>query len=295
MKVLLLGRNGQVGSAVARALGPQHDLIALGRAELDLMTPGAVAAAVRAVRPDLIVNAAAWTAVDRAEAEPDAAHRVNAGAVAELAAAADGAPVIHYSTDYVFAGEGDTPFRETDPTGPLNVYGASKRAGEQALAQAGSPHIVLRTSWVHAPGHANFIATMLRLAAERDSLRVVADQVGAPTSAGLIAAVTARLVERYAAAKPPPSGLYHLAAAGAVSWHAYAVHLVAAARDLGHPLRCRPDAIAAITSADYPQPARRPRNSRLACEKLEALLGTPLPDWREGVRDTLLAQLGVPA
>lgn len=295
MNILLLGSRGQVGSAVATALALGHRVTALGRAELDLMNQGAITAAVRAARPDLIINAAAWTAVDRAEAEPDAAHRVNAGAVAELAAAARGAPVIHYSTDYVFDGRGTTPFRETDPTGPLNAYGASKLAGERALAQSGSPHIILRTSWVHAPGHANFIATMLRLASERDSLQVVADQVGAPTSAALIAEVTARLVQLYTEATPPPSGLYHLAASGLVSWHGYAVQLVRMAAELGHPLRCRPDAIEPIASVDYPQPARRPLNSRLDCGKLEALLGTPLPDWRIGVRDTLLAQLGVPA
>lgn len=293
MNILVLGRTGQVGSAVTRALSGLHRVTALGRAELDLMVPGAVAAAVRAARPELIVNAAAWTAVDRAEAEPEAAHRVNAGAVAELAAASGGAPVIHYSTDYVFDGRGSTPFRETDPTGPLNVYGASKRAGEQALA--GIPHLVLRTSWVHAPGHANFIASMLRFATERESLRVVADQVGSPTSADLIAAVTARLVELYAAATPPRSGIYHLAAAGDVSWHGYAVYLVQAARALGHPLRSHPGAIAPIASADFPQAARRPLNSRLDCGKLEALLGAALPDWREGVQATLRGQLGVPA
>lgn len=294
MIVLVLGRNGQVGKAVTSALAHRHQVIALGRAELNLMTPGAVASAIRDARPDLVVNAAAWTAVDQAEAEPEAAMRVNADAVAELAAATS-VPVIHYSSDYVFDGYGDMPFIETDTASPLNVYGVSKLAGEEALRSAGNQHIILRTSWVHAPGHANFVASMLRLASERESLRVVADQIGAPTSATLIADVTSQLVDRYADDRPPPSGIYHLAAAGEVSWHGYAVELLAAALEFGHPLRCRLEAITAIPSAEYPQAARRPLNSRLDCTKLEALLGATLPDWRDGVRETLVASLGVPA
>ena len=290
--LLVFGETGQVASALRR-LAPEA--LFLGRARADLSDPATCAAAIAQHQPSAVINAAAWTAVDKAETEEAAATVVNGDAPAAMArvCAALDIPFVQISTDYVFDGRGSTPFRETDPTGPLNVYGASKRAGEQALA--GIPHLVLRTSWVHAPGHANFIASMLRFATERESLRVVADQVGSPTSADLIAAVTARLVELYAAATPPRSGIYHLAAAGDVSWHGYAVYLVQAARALGHPLRSHPGAIAPIASADFPQAARRPLNSRLDCGKLEALLGAALPDWREGVQATLRDQLGVPA
>ena len=292
MKVLLLGKDGQLGRALQRRLAGQGEVVALGRAEADLAVPGLPAGIVARHQPEVIVNAAAYTAVDRAESEPESAARVNAAAVDELAAAAAacGAWLIHYSTDYVFDGKKPGPYLETDPTQPLSVYGQSKRAGEVAIAASGCRHLVFRTSWVHAPGHANFIATILRLAAERDSLAVVDDQVGAPTGARLIAEVTAAAIA-FLAEKPPPSGIYHLAAAGETSWYGYARFIVAEARAAGARLRLAPEAIAAIASADYPQAARRPANSRLDTTSLRSTFGLDLPDWRDDVRETVRLSL----
>jgi len=292
VKLVLLGSNGQVGAALARAMPAAWQLAALTRADTDLATPGAAAAAIRAHRPDVVINAAAWTAVDRAEAEPEAARRINAEAVAEIAAATGEGVLIHYSTDYVFDGTHAAPYTEADTPRPLNVYGATKLAGEAAAAIA-PRHYILRTSSVHASGHGNFATTMLRLAAKRDSLRVVADQLGAPTSAALIAEVTLTALRHVVQGRPPDPGLYHLAARGETSWHGYARYVLGLARDLGHPLRCDPAAVAPILAADYPQPARRPANSRLAVEKLEAALGLTLPPWQEGVRETVTATLAL--
>jgi dTDP-4-dehydrorhamnose reductase len=290
MKLMLFGKDGQVGSALLAVLPPAWDVVALGRRDADLAVAGAAADAIRRGRPDIVVNAAAWTAVDRAESEPAAARRVNAEAVAEMAGAVGDGLLIHYSSDYVFDGRKAGAYLETDPTAPLSAYGLSKQLGEVAARRA-PRHLVFRTSWVHAPGHANFAATILRLAAERDSLRVVADQVGAPTAAALIAEVTLRAISMVDSGRPPPAGTYHLAAKGETSWHGYARFLVDAARASGAVLRCRADAIAAIASSDYPQPARRPLNSRLDTTRLETTLGVALPDWRDGVRDTVAAML----
>lgn len=291
MRVAVLGGSGQVGRAVLGLLPAGWEVTALGRAEADLAIPGMAAAAIRALRPDAVVNAAAWTAVDAAEAAPEAARRANAEAVAEIAEAVGDGWLVHYSTDYVFDGDKPGPYDEADAPNPLNAYGRSKLEGERAVLATGARRVVLRTSWVHAPGHRNFATTMLRLAAERDSLQVVDDQTGAPTSAALIATVTLRVLTLVAAGQPPSGGLYHLAAAGATSWHGYARHVVATARAAGATLRCAPDSIRPVASADYQQAARRPANSRLDSRRLAATLGLALPDWRDGVADTVLSTL----
>ena len=292
MKILLLGKNGQVGWELQRSLAPLGDLVALdrhGADELcgDLADPTGLAATVRRVAPDVIVNAAAYTSVDKAESEPELAHRINAQAPAVLAeeAARLGAWLVHYSTDYVFDGSCDRPWQETDATGPLGVYGQSKLAGEQAVAGY-KKHLIFRTSWVYAARGANFARAMLRLAGERDQLRVVADQFGAPTGAELVADVTAHTL-RACLDKPQLAGRYHLAAAGETSWHGYAQYVVDYAQRAGHPLRIQPQAIEAIPTSAYPTPARRPLNSRLDCRKLEAAFTLKLPDWRRGVKRAL--------
>lgn len=290
MKVLLLGRNGQLGSTIARSW-TGVELIATGRDDADLAVPGAAARLVERHRPDVVVNTAAYTAVDAAETDATAAMRINRDAVAELADACRAIWLIHISTDYVFDGHKPAPYTEADATAPLNVYGYSKRGGEAAIEAAGGRYLILRTSWVHAPRRTNFATTMLRLAAERDSLRVVADQVGAPTSTDLIARSTRRLLRLIEAGTPPASGLYHLTAAGSTSWCDYARFVVGTAAREGHPLRCTADAIVPIASADYRQAAARPRNSRLSTEKLEAVLGEPMPDWRIDARRTVLDSL----
>jgi dTDP-4-dehydrorhamnose reductase len=291
MKILLLGRSGQVGSALWPLLAERFEVIATGRDEIDLSVPGAAADAIAQHRPDVVVNAAAWTAVDEAETSPERAERVNAAAVEEMARAVGGGLLVHYSTDYVFDGAGSSPFAETDPTAPLNAYGRSKRHGELAITESGCRHLIFRTSWVHAPGHRNFVATILRLAHEREQLRVVDDQIGAPTSADLIARTTLRALDRVAGGAEPESGIYHLAAAGETSWHGCARHIAEHAIALGAPLKCRPDRIEAIGSADYPQPAVRPRNSRLALGKIEQALSIAMPAWQDGVRDSVRLSL----
>jgi dTDP-4-dehydrorhamnose reductase len=290
MRLVVLGARGQVGAALAARL---PDAVALGRAEADLEVPGLAAAKIRSLRPEVVINAAACTAVDKAESEPERAMRVNAEAVGEIAAAAAdvGAWLIHYSTDYVFDGSGSAPHRETDPTGPLNVYGRSKLGGEQAALRSGASALILRTSWVHGRGGNNFVSKILSLAQSRETLSVIDDQVGAPTSADLIAAVTLRAVDAIAAGRPIPSGIYHLAAAGETSFNGYARFIVTEALSAGLPLRAGPDRIAKVPSSAFPSPATRPLNSRLATDKLRAALGIALPDWREGVRDTLAALL----
>lgn len=289
MRLLLLGPSGQVGWELQRALAPLGEVIALGRAGHeglcgDLTRPDELAETVRALSPQVIVNAAAYTGVDQAESEPALAHAVNAEAPAVLAGEAQRADawLVHYSTDYVFDGSGERPWRETDPTGPLNVYGASKLAGEQAIRESACRALILRSSWVYAARGSNFLRTMLRLARERDALRVVDDQVGAPTGAELIADVTAHLLAAVRR-EPGRAGTYHLAAAGNVSWHGYARFVIARARALGWPVRVADAAVEAVATEAFPTAAARPRNSRLDCGLLERTFGLRMPDWRDGV------------
>ncbi|WP_051748025.1 dTDP-4-dehydrorhamnose reductase [Nevskia soli] len=283
-RILLLGRNGQVGHELLRTLAPLGEVIAADRATLDLCDESAIRALVRRVRPTLIVNAAAYTAVDKAESEPDLAFAVNARAPAVLAqeAAALGAWLVHYSTDYVFAG--DKPqgaYLETDATGPINAYGRSKLAGEAAIAAEGGAHIILRTSWVYGAHGANFAKTIVRLAREREKLSIVADQIGAPTSSHLIAETTAQLIWQLAGAgEAAISGLYHLQSAGEASWYEFAGAIVEQLRAMdAAAVRCRE--ILPIPASAYPTPARRPANSRLDCGKIARTFGLSLPHWRD--------------
>jgi dTDP-4-dehydrorhamnose reductase len=250
----------------------------------NLANPAELASSVRALRPHVIVNAAAWTAVDLAESRPDDARVLNALAPAALAdaAKATGALLVHYGTDYVFDGSGERPWTEDDATGPLNVYGQTKLEGEQAIRESGCRHLVLRTSWVYASRGKNFLCTILRLAAERDTLKVVDDQFGAPTSAELIADVTAHAV-LHVTHERAPEGLYHLVAAGTGTWHDFATHAIERARGLGWPVRVASNAIAGCRTSDFPTPAPRPRNSRLATDRLRTAFGVELPDWHSGV------------
>lgn len=287
MKILLFGRNGQVGWELQRSLAPLGELIALDRrSELhaDLAHPEGLRETVRRVAPQVIVNAAAHTAVDKAESEPELAHAVNALAPAALAeeAAAIGACLVHYSTDYVFNGSGTEPWHEEAPTAPLNTYGRTKLAGEGAIRASGCRHLILRTSWVYAARGGNFAKTMLRLARERETLSVVDDQFGAPTGAELIADVTAHAL-RALLDRAALSGTYHLAAAGETSWHGYAKHVIALAARLGASMKVRDEAIAAVPSSAFPTPARRPANSRLSTAKLSAAFGLTMPAWEVGV------------
>ncbi len=291
---MLLGASGQVGHELRRTLASLGQVIGLQRPGADLSAPQSLRAIVRELRPQVIVNAAAHTAVDQAEREPELARTINAVAPGVLAeeARALGACLVHYSTDYVFDGLKNTPYDESDVPNPLSVYGRSKLSGERAVAEACARHLILRTSWVVGAHGANFLKTILRLAAERDSLRVVADQHGAPTAAALIADVTARALETLVQASERDArwGLYHLVAGGETSWHGYARHVIGRARELGMALRAAPDAVAPILTADYPTPAKRPTNSRLCTARLRAAFAVELPDWRQGV-DQVLEQL----
>ena len=283
MKILLLGKNGQVGWELQRTLAPLAEVVALDLGEgCDLTDETGLRATVAAVSPDVIVNAAAYTAVDRAESEPELAHRVNATALEVLAgeAAARGIWLVHYSTDYVFDGSGERPWREDDPTGPLSAYGRTKLAGEEAIRASGCRHLILRTSWVYAAHGSNFVRTMLKLAAERERLTVISDQVGAPTGADLIADVTAHLV-RNIRTMNRPGGLYHLVASGETNWHAYASLVIGEARRRGLALKVKE--IAPICTSDWPTPATRPLNSRLDTTKLRTDFDLHLPDWQFGV------------
>lgn len=287
MKILLLGKNGQVGWELQRALAPLGELIALDRHATgnlcgDLSDIEALRATIRQVAPDIIVNAAAYTAVDKAESEVELADRVNGLAsqvMAEEAARLD-AWLIHYSTDYVFSGEGQKPWQETDPVSPVNHYGVSKLAGEQAILASNCKYLIFRTSWVYGFRGNNFAKTMLRLAKDREVLNVIADQVGAPTGADLIADVTALAIQ-HALKCPEVSGLYHLAAAGEVSWHGYASHVIDFAKANGEELAVI--TVNPIDTAAYPTAAARPLNSRLNTQKLRDTFSLHLPDWRSGV------------
>jgi len=291
MKILLLGCGGQVGWELQRSLSPLGELIALDShtesnpqqlcgSFTDL---AGLARTVQTVRPDLIVNAAAHTAVDKAESEPDLARSLNALAPGVLAqeAAKLGAWLVHYSTDYVFDGSGSAPWQEADATGPLSVYGQTKLEGEQAVA-TNPRHLILRTSWVYAARGGNFAKTMLRLATERESLNVIDDQFGAPTSAELLADVTAHAI-RAAIQKPALAGLYHCVAGGETSWHGYARFVLETAQGLGWTLKAWPEQVGATSTASYPTPAQRPLNSRLNTTKLQQAFGLTLPDWQAGV------------
>jgi dTDP-4-dehydrorhamnose reductase len=291
MKILLTGRDGQVGFELARALAPLGELVAVGRADCDLGDADALRALVRRVAPDVVVNPAAWTAVDRAETERDAAFAVNARAPGILGeeAARLGALVVHYSTDYVFDGAGTTPWTEDDTPAPHSVYGASKLAGERALTEACPQHVILRTGWVLGVHGGNFAKTMLRLATERDQLTVVDDQFGAPTSAALLADLTAHLVRHYAREGRDafPFGLYHVAAAGETSWYDYARFVLDAARSAGMALKAGPDDVRPVPTPAYPTAARRPANSRLDTSLFRRTFGLRLPPWQDGVHHVL--------
>lgn len=281
LKILLLGKNGQVGHELCRTLPPLGSVAAFDYPEIDFERPAELAAVVDREAADVVVNAAAYTAVDRAETEPDRARLINADAVAALAAAVARrrALLVHYSTDYVFDGTKTGPYVETDAPAPLGVYGATKLAGEQAAA-AGR-HYVLRTSWVYGVHGANFVRTILRLAREREELRVVDDQTGAPTAAALLADVTATLIGRATGTgAAPAAGVYHAVPGGHTTWHGFARFILERARDRGLPLRVQPEAVEAIPSSAYPTPARRPHNSRLDTGKLTAALGVTLPAWQ---------------
>ncbi|MGE5385897.1 MAG: dTDP-4-dehydrorhamnose reductase [Betaproteobacteria bacterium] len=293
-RILLTGKDGQVGFELQRALAPLGEVIAVDRADCDLADAADIRHLMRRVRPQIVVNPAAYTAVDKAESEQDIAAAINAVAPGVLGeeAVGLGAWVVHYSTDYVFDGAQVEPYRETDAPRPLNIYGASKLAGERALQESGARHVILRTSWVMGAHGSNFVKTILRLAAERESLSVVADQFGAPTSAALLADVTAQLIGRAGreGADDFPFGLYHVTASGETSWHDYACHVVDYAERMGRPLKLQSRDIRPVSTAEYSLPAPRPANSRLSTEKFQQTFGLTLPDWRSGL-DHILMQI----
>lgn len=288
MKILLLGKNGQVGWELQRSLAPLGELVALGSQSQhycgDMTNLEGIAKTVRDVAPDIIVNAAAHTAVDKAESEPDLAHAINTLAPSVLAQEAkrSGAWLIHFSTDYVFDGSGDKPWLEDDATGPLGVYGKTKLHGEEAIIASGCKHLIFRTSWVYAARGNNFAKTMLKLAQTRDALNVINDQFGAPTGADLLADVTAHAI-CVALQRPEVSGLYHLVASGETTWHEYANVVIDFARQAGVDVKVAAEAVQAVTTTAFPTPAVRPLNSRLDTSKLKSAFGLTLPHWQVGV------------
>jgi dTDP-4-dehydrorhamnose reductase len=290
MKILLLGKNGQVGWELQRSLAPLGTLVALDRHDAggDLSQPQVVAERIMQERPHVVVNAAAYTAVDKAESDAALCRTVNTTAVQAMAqaSASVGALLVHYSTDYVFDGSGQKPWLETDPTGPLNVYGHTKLDGEQAIAASGCQHLIFRTSWVYGSRGGNFAKTMLRLAQERDQLQVINDQVGAPTGADLIADVTAHTI-RATLASPTLTGLYHLVAAGETTWHGYATYCIEQARAAGVAIKVPADQVLAVPTSAFPTPAQRPHNSRMSTAKLQQQFGLQLPHWQQGVQRLL--------
>jgi dTDP-4-dehydrorhamnose reductase len=294
MRMMLIGKGGQVGFELQRALAPLGEVMAVDYPDCDLADAASIRSTIAAARPQVIVNAGAYTAVDKAETEPQRVQAINglAPGVIGAAASAIGARVIHYSTDYVFDGTKSRAYLESDHTNPLGVYGATKRAGEEALAASGARHFTFRTSWVFGAHGGNFVKTILRLAAERDGLNVVADQIGAPTSAALIADVTAQVLGQlaYRPDGDMPSGIYHLVAAGETSWHGFAQAIVAGALARGHSLRLGPEAIRRIATSEYPLPARRPANSRLDTSRLQQTFGLVMPPWQSGL-DHVLTQI----
>lgn len=286
-RLLVTGRNGQVGWELQRSLQCLGEVIAVDRAQIDLAQPETLEAKLDAMAPDVIVNAAAYTAVDKAESEEALATRINGEAPGVMAAwaARRGALMLHYSTDYVFDGSGSVPWQPDDQPAPLSAYGRSKLAGERAVAAAGGDHLILRTSWVFASRGRNFLLTMLRLAAEREELNIVDDQWGAPTSARLIADATAQVVAGALTERRSGSfvsGLAHLAAAGPTTWHAFAAAIIELARLANRPVRVH--SLNAIASSAYPTPAKRPGNSRLDCSALERRFGLALPGWQQALQ-----------
>ncbi len=294
MRLLIAGWQGQLARALVEIApgAPDIDALAIGRPALDLCEPASITRAMTDFRPDVIINTAAYTAVDKAESEPDAAFALNRDGARMLAEAAHkrGAAIIHVSTDYVFDGAKPTPYQEEDATGPLNVYGRSKLEGEMAVRAANPRHVIVRTSWVHSATGANFVRTMLRLGAERPSLRVVDDQVGCPTYAPHLAAAVLGIARQIAGrdASDAAWGTYHAAGTGAVSWCGLAREVFQASALQNGPVA----SVEPISTADYPTPARRPANSRLDCGRLDQVFGIRLPDWESGVADCVGRLLG---
>jgi dTDP-4-dehydrorhamnose reductase len=288
LKVLLFGAGGQVGWELQRSLAPLGELIALDRQSAslcgDLGNLQGLMETVKQVRPDVIVNAAAHTAVDKAESEADLAHTLNALAPGVLAQEASklGALLVHYSTDYVFDGSGTKPWREADATGPLSVYGQTKLDGERLIQAACPKHLIFRTSWVYAARGGNFAKTMLRLGQERERLSVIDDQFGAPTGADLLADVTAHAI-RQVLQRPQDAGLYHLVAGGETTWNGYAKYVLGQARQASPAINIKATEVTAVATSAFPTPARRPHNSRLDTSRLQTTFGLSLPDWQRGV------------
>jgi dTDP-4-dehydrorhamnose reductase len=295
-RILLTGATGQVGGELLETLKPLGEVVAPARAEMDLADAASVREMIRAVWPRWIVNPGAYTAVDKAESEPELAYAVNAEAVRVIGreAGAIGAGVIHFSTDYVFEGSASAPYRETDATGPVSVYGASKLAGERALAESGAGYLIFRTSWVYGPRGKNFLLTILKLAREREGLRVVADQHGAPTWSRDLAKMTVNVIGQCEAAArgrelsdvlTDAGGIYHASGAGETTWFGFAGEAVRLLREKDSGVRLA--TIEAITTAEYPTPARRPANSRMDCSKLRERFGWKMMDWRDSLREVL--------
>jgi dTDP-4-dehydrorhamnose reductase len=283
-RILMTGINGQLGQELQQTL-TDYDVIGVGRETLDLTQPDKISQMMDEVKPDLVINAAAYTAVDKAESEPEIAKATNAIAPGILAKESQkmGVPLIHISTDYVFDGSQSRPYLDTDPTNPLGVYGQSKLAGEQAIRESCNLHIILRTAWVYGVGgKGNFVKTMLKLGAEREEIRVVADQVGSPTWTGDLASAIAQLLPQL---NPEIAGTYHYTNSGVASWYDFAVAIFEEAKQLGFPLKVQ--RIIPITTADYPSPARRPAYSVLYCGKIAAVLGTHPPHWRQALTQML--------
>lgn len=290
MRILLTGKNGQLGFELQRALSVLGEVTAVDSADCDLSDSTAVRNLVQRCQPQVIVNPAAYTAVDKAEVDHATAHAVNAVAPTILGEEARklGAAVVHYSTDYVFDGSADLPYTEEMPTAPLNAYGRSKRDGESGLANATPDHLIFRTSWVVGANGHNFARTMLKLAQEREELRVVADQWGAPTSASMLADVTALLVRDMTCNRASfPFGLYHLTASGETNWCDYARFVLRTAQARGIALKATPERVFPVTTAEFPTAARRPKNSRLNCDKFESTFGLRLPPWQDGLNHIL--------
>ncbi|MGD9948021.1 MAG: dTDP-4-dehydrorhamnose reductase [Desulfobulbus sp.] len=296
MKILLTGKNGQLGFELQRAMAPLGHIFAFDQEECNLADPEAIRSLIREVRPDIIINPAAYTAVDRAENEPDLAKAVNTIAPMVMGEEAQriNAWVIHYSTDYVYDGSSSRPYLETDPTNPLNVYGLTKRDGDVALQQSCAKHLIFRTSWVVGSHGNNFAKTMLRLATERETLSIVADQYGAPTSASLLADITAQIVGRAQreGIETIPFGLYNVVASGVTTWHGYAYFVLEQALQQGIALKVQPQMVKPITTAQYPLPAKRPVNSQLNASLFQSTFGLELPDWQQGINHILQQILG---
>lgn len=291
MKILVTGKHGQVGHALQHALSDEHEVVAVDREQMDLCDEHAIRTTIATVRPDLIINPAAYTAVDKAESEPELAHAINAIAPKVIAeeAAKIGASLIHFSTDYVYEGNKSTVYIETDAVNPLSVYGKTKLAGERAIQTVGLPHLILRTSWVYGPHGKNFLKTILRLSAERDQLKIVADQWGAPTSSDAIAEGVRNVLRAWQMQDLTKSGIYHFTNTGSTSWFGFAKAILQSyeskSQTLNLPeLKIQSEMVTPITTAEYPTPAARPANSRLDNAKLKAAFGVTLPDWETSLQ-----------